>query len=183
MRRKTAPACVLFRIPPSSCGGQFRGRTSGVTFIRALRGQFTQEFPHLGPVDYVRRITGPKMKNESGDMGHRRGPDAGRSALGPFEEGPKAGEMALEATKGRSARARFSQGGREEGWTLAGKCLAGGGQCTSIGWTTVVQKPGKAPTLNRGTFGAKRRRGFGGLAPQCMKCHYRKTAAVTAAVL
>ncbi len=125
MRRKTAPACVLFRIPPSSCGGQFRG-TSGVTFIRALRGQFTQEFPHLGPVDYVRRITGPKMKNESGDMGHRRGPDAGRSALGPFEEGPKAGEMALEATKGRSARARFSQGGREEGWTLAGKCLAGG---------------------------------------------------------
>ena len=66
------------------------------------------------------------MKNESGDMGHRRGPDAGRSALGPFEEGPKAGEMALEATKGRSARARFSQGGREEGWTLAGKCLAGG---------------------------------------------------------
>ncbi len=132
---------------------------------------------HLGPVDYVRRITGPKMKNESGDMGHRRGPDTGRSALGPFEEGPKAGEMALEATKGRSARARFSQGGREEGWTLAGKCLAGG-QCTSIGWTTVVQKPGKAPTLNRGTFGAKRRRGFGGLAPQCMKCHYRKTAAV-----
>ena len=74
----------------------------------------------------MRRITGPKMKNESGDMGHRRGPDAGRSALGPFEEGPKAGEMALEATKGRSARARFSQGGREEGWTLAGKCLAGG---------------------------------------------------------
>ena len=39
-------------------------------------------------------------------------------------------------------------------------------------------KPGKAPTLNRGTFGAKRRRGFGGLAPQCMKCHNRKTAAV-----
>ena len=66
------------------------------------------------------------MKNESGDMGHRRGPDAGRSALGPFEEGPKAGEMALEATKGRLARARFSRGGREEGWTLAGKCLAGG---------------------------------------------------------
>ena len=39
-------------------------------------------------------------------------------------------------------------------------------------------KPGKAPTLNRGTFGAKRRRGVGGLAPQCMKCHNRKTAAV-----
>lgn len=86
----------------------------------------TKTFHHLGQVDYVRRITGPKMKSESGDMGHRRGPDAGRSAFGPFEEGPKAGEMALEATKGRLARARFSRGGREEGWTLAGKCLAGG---------------------------------------------------------
>ena len=43
---KTAPACILFRIPPSSCGGQFRG-TSGVTFIRARRGQFTQEFPGI----------------------------------------------------------------------------------------------------------------------------------------
>ena len=39
-------------------------------------------------------------------------------------------------------------------------------------------KPGKATTLNRGTFGAKRRRGGGGVAPQSMKCHDRKTAAV-----
>ena len=72
------------------------------------------------------------MKSESGDIGPRRGPDTGRSALGPFEEGPKAGEMALEATKGRLARARFSRGGREEGWTLAGKCLAGGNGIPSL---------------------------------------------------
>ena len=38
-------------------------------------------------------------------------------------------------------------------------------------------KPGKALTVSQGTAGAKRRRGFGGLAPQCMKCHDRKTAA------
>ena len=34
-----------------------------------------------------------------------------------------------------------------------------------------------AQTTNRGTFGAKRRRGFGGYGPQCMKCHNRKKAA------
>ena len=52
MRWKTTPACIPFRIPPSSSGGQFHG-TSGVTFIRARRGQFTQEFPQDKAQDIV----------------------------------------------------------------------------------------------------------------------------------
>ena len=41
-------------------------------------------------------------------------------------------------------------------------------------------KRGAIEQSNRGTFGAKRHRGFGGLAPQCMKCYNREKAASAA---
>ena len=137
-----------------------------------------------------------KMKSESGATGRGRAWDGGRAALGLFGKGPKAGEVALESVCGRLGRSRFSWGeswrGGQFAWLHATRpsgswdsvaarrhpCPCGGPMYEHRMDAMWLEAWKSTDAESRRSFGAKRRRGFGGVAPQCMKCHYREKAAV-----